>query len=203
MELNNLGEISATIAAVFTALGLLWRYLFSPLWKLTKKLRNNSKEIARALPVLLAIARVWPQPESYGSLVGVIEKLQFTALQNKAWIKVFLEAFRIASYETTETGHCTWVSERWTEITGLSLQDSLGDGWVSGVDDKDRDDVFKEWKSCVLEKRLYDKYYHTVGGILVHGRGLMVRNDQGEGVGYVGILLEKDGIFSDKETFRE
>lgn len=195
MELSNLGEIAATIAAIFTALGLLWRYLLSPLLKLTKRLKDNSQEIFRALPVLFALAHHWPLQPSYGSLSGVIDAIEVKIAHAKYWIRALLDALNLAAYEADVEGNCVWVSERWRQITGLTSEEASRDGWINGIAETDRERVEKEWNESLLEERLFDLRYSMVNrdGVTfpVRGRGNVVRLDSGKIAGFVGICFEK------------
>lgn len=195
MELSNLGEIAAAIAAIFTALGLLWRYLLSPLWKLTKRLRNNSQEMFRALPVLFALARRWPLEPSDGSLGGVIDSIEVRISHAKDWIRALLDALNLAAYEADINGNCVWVSDRWRQITGLTSDEAAKDGWINGVAEKDRQRVSKEWNESLEEERLFDLRYAMVNREgeehIVRGRGNVVRLSCGKIAGFIGICFEK------------
>lgn len=195
MEISTLGEIAATIAAIFTALGLLWRYLLSPLLKLTKRLKDNSQEIFRALPVLFALAHHWPLLPSCGSLNGVIDTIEVKLARSKDWIRVLLDVLNLAAYSTDSKGNCIWVSERWRQITGLTSEEASGDGWINGIAEMDRGRVEKEWNESLLEERLFDLRYLMVNreGVTlpVRGRGNVVRLDSGKIAGFIGICFEK------------
>lgn len=195
MEPSNLGEIAAAIAAIFTALGLLWRYLLSPFWKLTKRLRNNSQEMFRALPVLFALARRWPLEPSDGSLSGTIDSIEIKLAHTKYWIRALLDSLNLAAYEADTEGNCTWVSERWRQLTGLTSEEADKDGWINGVAERDRERVSKEWTESLEEERLFDLRYLMVDRAgnehSVRGRGNVVKLDNGRIAGFIGICFEK------------
>ena len=195
MELTNWGETAAAIAAIFTALGLLWRYLLSPLFRLTKRLKNNSQEIFHALPVLFALARHWPLLPSDGSLSGVIDSIESRQAYTKYWIRAILDSLNLAAYEADIYGNCIWVSERWRHLTGLTSEEAYKDGWINGVVERDRDRVSREWDECLEEERLFDLRYSMVdrndNEHPVRGKGNVVRLNNGKIAGFIGICFEK------------
>lgn len=195
MESTNIGEIAGTIAAVFTALGLLGRYLLSPLLKLTKRLKRNFQEMSKALPVLLDISRRWPLLPSGGSLNDEIHSLHRDFAHAKIWIRALLDLLNTIAYEADSKGHCTWVSERWREVSGLSLEDCLGEGWVNGIAEKDRKRVFEEWRLALAEERLFNIRFSMVNRedveTRVHSKGIAIRLNDGEVIGCIGINVEE------------
>ena len=40
---------------------------------------------------------------------------------------------------------------RWQKVAGLTLQESLGDGWTRALHPEDRDAVLAMWQKCVTE----------------------------------------------------
>src|SRR3954452_16454151 len=49
---------------------------------------------------------------------------------------------------TRPDGHRTWGSPQWIAFTGLSLEDSLGSGWLDAIHPEDRDATQSEWKNA-------------------------------------------------------
>lgn len=56
-------------------------------------------------------------------------------------------------FETDEAGLNTWVSSKYTELTGLTLADAIGWGWAASVHDDDRVRVIAEWTSAFSQER--------------------------------------------------
>ncbi|HVL66738.1 MAG TPA: PAS domain S-box protein [Vicinamibacterales bacterium] len=53
-------------------------------------------------------------------------------------------------------GGAEFFNQRWTEFTGLSLQDSLGGGWARAVHPEDLERVKTRWAGAVAERRRFD-----------------------------------------------
>lgn len=56
------------------------------------------------------------------------------------------EASPLGVFATDPHGLCLYNNSRWQEIYGLSLEESLGDGWSSTIHPEDREAVFSEWQ---------------------------------------------------------
>jgi PAS domain S-box-containing protein len=52
----------------------------------------------------------------------------------------------IGIYQTDSRGNCVDTNQCWTEISGLSLQQSLGDGWKQALHSGDRESVLRQWQ---------------------------------------------------------
>ncbi len=51
----------------------------------------------------------------------------------------------IGIFQTDASGRCIYTNKRWQEITGLTLEESLGDGWVRALHPEDRQSVLDHW----------------------------------------------------------
>ena len=50
-------------------------------------------------------------------------------------------------------GQCTYTNPRWQEMSGLSAEKNLGDGWTRIIHPKDRKDLFNAWNEAVRTKQ--------------------------------------------------
>lgn len=71
--------------------------------------------------------------------------------------RTLLEGAPSGFWATDPLGKNTYVSPYWTELTGISREDALGDGWANGLHPDDRDKIFHGW----LEAASKDKPYST------------------------------------------
>jgi hypothetical protein len=110
MTIESAAELSGLIVAVFGLLGLLYRYLFTPLKKLTGRLQSNSKEIFTSLPVLFAISRQWPLSPEAGSLEEVIKEIQQRLVFHRFWTRSIVDGLNLPAFQTDIEGEITWVS---------------------------------------------------------------------------------------------
>jgi formate hydrogenlyase transcriptional activator len=91
-------------------------------------------------------------------------------------------------------GFCTFVNVRWTEYTGLSLEDTVGSGWKTVVHPDDLERHLEKWQASVaagepfeheLRFRASDGEYRW---FLV--RGVALRDERGEVLKWYGIATD-------------
>lgn len=116
-----------------------------------------------------------------------------TALQkSEQQYSTLAEAAPVGIFRTDAEGHCLYVNERWCEITGLMLEDALGEGWTQTLHPDDRERVFQEWYQAAQEKLLFQSEYRfcRADGLTpwVLGRAIAERAEDGEITGYVGTI---------------
>ncbi|PZR79616.1 MAG: hypothetical protein DLM52_00710, partial [Chthoniobacterales bacterium] len=44
-------------------------------------------------------------------------------------------------------GRCNYVNDRWTELSGLSIDRAIGDGWMQAIHPEDRAAAMERWRS--------------------------------------------------------
>jgi PAS domain S-box-containing protein len=62
---------------------------------------------------------------------------------------------------TTPTGQIAEDSPEWRLITGQSLEEYLGSGWLDAVHPEDRERVERDWQDCVQAGKVFDNRYRV------------------------------------------
>jgi len=62
---------------------------------------------------------------------------------------------------TTPTGEIAEDSPEWRWITGQSLEEYLGNGWLDAVHPEDRERVERDWRECVGGGKTFDSRYRV------------------------------------------
>ncbi|HKA54602.1 MAG TPA: PAS domain S-box protein, partial [Candidatus Binatia bacterium] len=107
------------------------------------------------------------------------------------------ERFRLLSasspvgiFSTDVEGACLYTNPRWQEIAGMTLAESLGQGWTEAIAPEDREAVRAEWRACVKEGRdflLEFRFRRPTGEIRwVRNQATALRSEFGSLLGYVG-----------------
>ncbi len=114
-----------------------------------------------------------------------LEAKRFETLLNLAPVGIFL---------TDTVGRCTFVNSQWSKLTGLTLQEALGDGWAKAIHPEDSSAVFTEWTKSVDEKRPFLLNYRfklpNKKINWVQGRSSEIQDQQGKVTGYLGSVLD-------------
>ncbi|MGL5193734.1 MAG: PAS domain S-box protein, partial [Chroococcales cyanobacterium] len=104
------------------------------------------------------------------------------------------EASPVGIFHTDADCNCLYVNQRWSEITGLSLAESLGPGWMSTLHPEDRSRVSEECHTAsehhVPFKSEY-RFLRSDGKITwVMGQTIAEINPDGTLKGYIGTISE-------------
>ncbi|MFN6465416.1 MAG: PAS domain S-box protein [Nostoc sp. DedVER02] len=122
-------------------------------------------------------------------------KLVELALQSgRQQYKLLAEASPVCIFHTDVDGNALYFNQRWSEITGFNLEESLGTGWTKAVHPDDREQLLLVWNQARIAKTTY-KYEHrflrddsTVVWVIC--QALPEFRDDGEIKGYIGTITD-------------
>jgi PAS domain S-box-containing protein len=96
----------------------------------------------------------------------------------------------VGIFQTDATGACTYVNKRWCEITGLTEEQALHEGWLHAIYIEDRHRVLREWYKAVESKRelkLAFRFMNAVRGVRwIISEGTQMMDANGNVIGYIG-----------------
>lgn len=101
-------------------------------------------------------------------------------------------------WTATRHGQWTWVSPQWVEMTGLSVEQSLGDGWLAAVHPDDREAARRFWDGApergdlAMEGRLRHRQSGRYRWFKT--RATPVRDDHGHIVEWFGTSTDIDTL---------
>jgi len=109
-------------------------------------------------------------------------------------LRMILSVSPVGVFETDKAGKCIFINDRCTEITGLSYEASMNDGWADALHPEDRNSVFTAWTTMVVEGARFHKEYRFMrphGQVTwVVGQIEALRSASGEVFGYVGSVTD-------------
>ncbi len=109
----------------------------------------------------------------------------------------------VGIFHTDAEGRCLYTNACWQKITGLSLEESLGEGWSRTVHAEDKQFLLDEWSRCKSEDRPFSQEFRFVtpqGDVRwVHGLSNALHSDEATVIGYVGTV---EDITERKQTER-
>jgi PAS domain S-box-containing protein len=105
------------------------------------------------------------------------------------------ETCPVGIFHTDVQGKCIYTNPQWQEIFGLTLEQSLGDGWAVGLHEEDRAGVFAAWEEATSKGRPLEHPFRLLrpDGTLVHVRvrGRAITLPDGSAGGYVGSVVDE------------
>lgn len=146
------------------------------------------KQVGAQLGIAIQQAELYQQVSR-----ELLERRQIqSALQKSEERFRSLTAFApVGIYQTDTEGHCVYTNARWQEISGLTFEESLGDGWERGIHPEDRAAVFTAWSRFVHERRPFSLEFRFLtpqgNERWVHGQATAIYSTAEEIVGYVGV----------------
>ncbi len=100
----------------------------------------------------------------------------------------------VGIFETDAQWKCTFVNQRWSEITGISEQQAIGDGWHGVVHPDDRERVAKEWADATGVGAAFDSEFRmqTPEGRVswVSATAIALRDETRAITGYLGTTTD-------------
>ncbi|MFB2969409.1 PAS domain S-box protein [Aerosakkonema sp. BLCC-F183] len=104
-----------------------------------------------------------------------------------------VKALPVGIFRTNPQGNCLYVNDRWSDITGLSLEVAQGEGWAQAIHEDDRERVYQEWYESAKTNSPFKSEYRFVrpDGLVTWVLGQSVPEMGAEGVmSYVGTLTD-------------
>ncbi len=104
------------------------------------------------------------------------------------------EVSPVGIFHTDETGYTTYVNPRWCQISGMTYQAAMGNGWFDAVHKEDRGKLQQGWEEATKKKEVSVSEYRFVrpnGTIAwVIGQAIPERDADGNIIGYVGTTTD-------------
>jgi PAS domain S-box-containing protein len=108
--------------------------------------------------------------------------------------RVLVTSAPVGIFQTNAQGDCLYVNQKWQEMTGLTTQQALGQGWIEALHPSDRDLIFAEWYEAAQtakEFSLESRFITPQGQITwVEGKAVPLYDETGEISGYLATVTD-------------
>lgn len=141
--------------------------------------------------------------EATGDVGFALEIFEKERLKEKAEREVFesekryhtlTEVSPVGIFRTDATGYTTFVNPSWCEISGLSFEKAIGNGWFDAVHEEDKKTFFDGWENLSNKQEISVLEYRFVrpdGSITwVMGQVIGEKNTNNEIVGFIGTITD-------------
>lgn len=163
IEIEHSANVITVLGGAVGALATIWlvaRKIYKtidnkvliPMHKGLDKVSKNYTSMEQALPILVGMSKEFT-PNCGSSLRDCINRIENNIDNLRATDHLLLDMSDIGHFETDGNGDCIWANKKYEEITGLTLLDLLGKGWVNCIHPEDREAVTAEWYAAVHDRR--------------------------------------------------
>jgi PAS domain S-box-containing protein len=114
--------------------------------------------------------------------------------ESEARFRLLVDRSPVGIFQSDAQGDCTFVNPRWLEMTGQTLEESLGKGWLKPIHPDDRKQIYKQWRKAQKKGSEFSNEfrYETHEGKLgwAFGKAIALRDKTGNLTGYFGTVTD-------------
>lgn len=188
-------ELVFLILKVLSAIGGSIGFFFGSK-KLAQYLYKKMKESGQLVSTLIGVAETVEKihkefkPNGGNSIKDILNRIEDKSDANEQVVRVLMTHMKVPSFEADKNGVWTFVSKEWKNITKLTIEESIGNGWLNCLQVGERANVSDYWHDSVEDKRAFivETYLYTGEKVKLHA--WPITNSKGSLLRYVG-LLEK------------
>jgi PAS domain S-box-containing protein len=87
-------------------------------------------------------------------------------VENEGRYRALVEATSTVVWRANESGELSFVGSFWENISGQSIEEILGSGWLDAVHPDDRENTIRVWQRALASKEIYETEFRvlTIGG---------------------------------------
>lgn len=108
--------------------------------------------------------------------------------------RLLAESAPVGIFTTDEQGLTNYVNPRWCEISRLSFEEALGNGWLKAIHPGDRDTLAFSWNQAALRgeaSKAEYRFIHPDGSeAWVIGLAVPQKNEKNVTTGYIGTITD-------------
>ncbi len=157
----------------------------------------------RSQTQIWALVNAYPLRQGNGQLGSIVVTFVDITDRRQAQAELEISERRYASlakaapvgiFRTDLEGNCVYVNKRWCVIAGMTAEQAMGQGWLTGLYPDDRDIIAAEWQAVAQNHRSFRLEYRfgTPNGCItwVYGQAVAERDAEGNIIGYVGTVTD-------------
>ncbi|MEY4571732.1 MAG: hypothetical protein RLZ10_943 [Bacteroidota bacterium] len=157
-------------------------------WSAVSDANKFANNIVDLVPDLKKIAKEF-KPNGGSSLKDILCRLENHLAHTDQKIRVVASCIGISAFEADKFGLYTFVSKQWSDVTGFNSDQAQGNGWINVIEESEREELFKEWQSCIEQNREFHASTKLINGQETSIIAWPIRNLDGSVEKFFGMLL--------------
>ena len=198
-----LGSVLGSGGILYTVYRLVKKYIITPVVSHFDKIDRNFTAMSdlsitintKILPFIKNLKDEFSENSGKSikdHLIRIDDTVRLAELRSKLVASSFTN---IGMYECDPQGKCVWANAAMCDIFGLTLEEVLGNGWLAGILDTEREDVLERWMTSVRNDIPYDNTYHVVNRrthetYLIKTTAIVNKSRDGKILGYHGQIIK-------------
>jgi PAS domain S-box-containing protein len=146
---------------------------------------NNSADFK-----LVDVFQLLTYRQKFEAVTLDFKKAAGDAQESETKFKTYTVQSPIAIYTTNQNGDCIYANETWLGMTGMTLEEALGKGWIDALHPDDLKHTQEQWYKSVQSKGKWSYEYRFVDKqqniTWVEGSAKELFNSKNELIGYLG-----------------
>jgi PAS domain S-box-containing protein len=130
---------------------------------------------------------------NFKHIAEVLDRIVNTTQINEAKVAALTATASTAYFEADANGNLQHVNYGWTELTGLTQNDSIGFGWLKAIQADEREGVALSWRASIAGQYMLTGTVHFEG---VDGEVYLsvrpIADTSGELLGWIGAAVPVD-----------
>lgn len=171
--LTNTLTILELCIAIISILGFLWGsfiWVIKPIKNLIHDSKINAKQNTsiiktldeKIIPFIESMTHEF-NPNSGKSIKDQLNRIDDAVRLGELRSKMISNSLvTTGAYECDKNGNCTWVNNALAELSGMSKDEMLGQGWLSSVKYTERQKVWEDWHAAVINDIPFESEYTVV-----------------------------------------
>jgi len=201
--LKIIGSVLGSGGILYTVYRIIKKYIFAPFADHFNKMNKGVESICaldakinkEVLPFIKSLKDEFSE-NSGKSIKDQLSRIDDTVRLAELRSKLIASSFtNIGMYECDPQGKCVWANAAMCDIFGLTLEEVLGNGWLGGILDSEREAVLDRWMTSVHNDIPYDNTYHVVNRrthetYLIKTTAIVNKSRDGKILGYHGQIIK-------------